>query len=305
LSIEPAMFGTRATRTMFAALYGELVLHPRHDPPDDLSQDAYSLFYARSAAMGWLTPSVENASGGFWGMNDAEAGPGSGPQPSRVAWFQVGLTEPAPVSQPLPVEAFLSCAADVVARLGALRLQAVQILLPEQEVVDGQPASPSGMRVASPLLAAANWFADCDPNLRAPVQVTLDGGSDPSIRAAAPAILQRVRAIRQEVFVCDSFSLADDDHLVLRPAVMDEGRPGTAHHRATFRGTLAEWSLDALGWLAAFLADASSRQGVSTPLMLTASPSAGQVRPPVEFGDGPTGTWRLVSDAGRRGGYAP
>jgi hypothetical protein len=46
--------------------------------------------------------------------------------------------------------------------------------------------------------------------------------------------------------------------------------PGTSRHRVTFRGTLAEWSLDALGWLAVFLADVSSRHGVSTLLMLTA-----------------------------------
>jgi hypothetical protein len=39
-------------------------------------------------------------------------------------------------------------------------------------------------------------------------------------------------------------------------------------------GTLAEGSLDALGWLAAFLADVSSRNGVSTPVMLTADRSA-------------------------------
>jgi hypothetical protein len=39
--------------------------------------------------MGWLTSAVEGASGGFWGMNDAEAGPGAGPPPQRIAWFQV------------------------------------------------------------------------------------------------------------------------------------------------------------------------------------------------------------------------
>ncbi len=42
----------------------------------------------------------------------------------------------------------------------------------------------------------------------------------------------------------------------------------------TFRGTLAEWSLDVLGWLAAFLADGASRHGVSTQLMFTADRTA-------------------------------
>jgi hypothetical protein len=267
---EPAMFGTRVAKSMYAAFYGELAPHA---PLGELSQDAYSLLYARSAAMGWLSLAVEGASGGEWGMNDAEAGPGSGPQPQRVAWFQVTLTGPAP-ARVLPVQPFLSCAGDVVARLGTLGLEAVQVLLPGQDApAGGDFASSSRMRVARPLLDTLNWFGDCDPRLRAPARVKLDGGPDPSVRTAAPAIAQWVQEVHQDVFACDSFSLADDDHLVLRPTPLDERRPGTSHQRVTFRGTLAEWSLDALGWLAAFLADVSSRQGVSTPLMLTADRS--------------------------------
>jgi hypothetical protein len=262
---EPAMFGTQAAKPMYAAFYGELTPNA---PLGELSQDAYSLFYARSAAMGWLTPAVAGATGGVWGMNEAEAGPGSGPQPKRVAFFQVTLTGPPPRGA-LPVQPFLCCAGDTVARLGTLRLAAIQILLPGQyPPVGGDFASPSGMRIATPLLDTLNWFADCPPQLRAPIRVTLDGGPDPSIRAAAPAITQWAQEVRQNVFACDSFSLTNDDHLVLQPTPLHE--PGAAPHRVTFHGALAEWSLDALGWLAAFLADVSSRNGVSSPLMLTA-----------------------------------
>ena len=266
---EPAMFGTGAApKSMYTALYGDLA--PRV-PLAELSQDAYSLFYARSAAMGWLTPD-EGASGGLWGMNDAEAGRDAGPLPHRVAWFQVSLSGPFPAGV-VPVQPFLSCAGDVVARLGALRLEAVQVLMPGQDApVRGDFASPSSMRVARPLLDTRNWFGDCNPRLREPARVTLDGGPDPSVRAAAPAIAQWIEEVDQDVFAGDSFSLADGDHLVLRPTPLDE-RPDTSHHRVTFRGTLAEWSLDAVGWLAAFLADVSSRQGVSTPLMLSADRS--------------------------------
>jgi hypothetical protein len=102
----------------------------------------------------------------------------------------------------------------------------------------------------------------------------LDGGTDPSIHATAPAILQWVRDVRQEVFACDSFSLADDDHLILRPIPFENATSDAIHHRVTLRGTLAEWSLDALGWLAAFLADGTSRHGVSTPLIFTANRTA-------------------------------
>ena len=49
---------------MFAALHGELAPHPWRDPLV-ASSDAYSLFYARSSAMGWLAEAAENASGGY------------------------------------------------------------------------------------------------------------------------------------------------------------------------------------------------------------------------------------------------
>jgi len=268
LSTEPAAFGTQVTRTMYAALYGELTPH-QPDGLDHLSQDAYSLFYARSAAMRWLTPAAQDGQSGLWGMNDAEAVAGSGPRPSRAAFFQVALTGPSH-GRLLPVQPFLRCAGDVVERLGTLRLEAVQILLPERDAdADGRPASPSGIKAAGPLLDALNWFADCDSQQRTRVRVTLDGGSDPSILAAAPGIVQSVQEINQDVFICDSFSLADDDHVVLLPTTFDEMRPGSDHHRVTLVGTLAEWSLDALGWLASFLADLSSRHDVNTRMMFT------------------------------------
>ncbi|WP_326643601.1 hypothetical protein OG884_07775 [Streptosporangium sp. NBC_01755] len=253
----------RPDSTMFAALHGELVSHPWRDP-HVASSDAYSLFVARSSAMGWLTEATENASGGLWGMNDAGQGPDSGSDPSRIAWFQVSLTEPVPDGRPLPVQAFLSCAGDVVARIGTPRLRAVQLLLPVQSL-----DASSRVRGVIPLLQEAGWFADVDPRLRTPVRVTLDGGQEPSIRSAAPEMLRWMRGFTQDVFSCDSFSLTDDD-TVLKPAVIDELWRGPARHRATFSGVLAEWSLDALGWLAAFLAEASSQNGVGTPLMLTA-----------------------------------
>lgn len=278
LSIEPASLNIRTASTMFVALHGELALHPWFDP-SVASADAYSLFVARSSAMGWLAEAAEKTSGGLWGMNDAGLEPDSGSQPPRVAWFQVSLIEPVPAGRPLPVQPFLACAGDVVARIGTLRLQAVRVLLPVQSLL-----APSRVSAMGPLLQAAGWFADGAPHLRASVRVTLDGGQDPSILTAAPGMLQLMQKIKQDVFSCDSVSLVDDhDDLVLQPAVIDELWLGPAQYRATFRGTLAEWSLAALGWLAAFLTDASSRHGVSTPLMLTASRLAapGEIAPTV------------------------
>ncbi|GAA4203778.1 hypothetical protein GCM10022252_61920 [Streptosporangium oxazolinicum] len=264
----------RPDSTMLVALYGELVPHPWRDPLA-ASSDAYSLFVARSSALGWLTEAVEDASGGLWGMNDAGQDPVAavaGSRPARVAWFQVSLTTPVPADRPLPVQAFLSCAGDVVARLGTPRLRAVQVLLPVQGL--DAPADASSRRSAvMTLLQDAGWFADADPGLRTRVRVTLDGGQDPSIRSAAPEMLRWIRELDQDVFSCDSVSVTDDDDVVLEPAVVDEVWLGPARHRATFQATLAEWSLEALGWLAALLADAGSRHGVGTPLMFTAAPS--------------------------------
>jgi len=264
--------GIRAAKTMYVAMYGELVPHPGAGPPAEASPDAYNLFEARSAAMGWLATHATD--GGLWGMNDAQALPDSGLRPARIAFFQVVLTGQAPVTL-LPVQAFLSCAGDVVARLGVPRLEAIQVLLPERDgEAEGRVASPSGMRAAGLLLDAADWFASCNPRLRAPVRVTLDAGPDASVRNAAAGIAGWLQAIEQEVFGCDSVSLAEEDHLILERTALHGGPPETVQHRVTFRGTLAEWSLDALGWLAAFLADACTRHGVSTQLMLTADRSA-------------------------------
>ncbi|MEU8205791.1 hypothetical protein [Streptosporangium sp. NPDC049046] len=261
----------RPAGTMLVSLHGELVPHPWRYPLV-ASSDAYSLFAARASAMGWLTEAAQNASGGLWGMNDAGQDPlPESSRPARVAWFQVSLTTPVPAGRPLPVQAFLSCADDVVARIGALRLEALQVLLPVQSLEAPTDTSSQGSAVMT-LLQDAGWFADGDPHLRTRVRVTLDGGQDPSIRSAAPEMLRWMRELDQDVFLCDSLTVTDDD-VILEPTVIDELWLGPARHRVALRGTLAEWSLDALGWLAAFLADASARHGVGTPLMFTAARS--------------------------------
>lgn len=264
----------RPTSTMFAALHGELTLHPWRDPVTAES-DAYSLFYARSSAMGWLADVRESELGGTWGMNDAEQDPVSGSQPSRRIWFQVVLIDPIPAGRPLPVQAFLACAGDVVVRIGTLSLQAVQVLLPVESLNTSAGAS-SHLNAVGNLIQESGWFADCNLHLSTQVRVTLDGGQDSPIRSAAPGIFQWMQQFRQDVFACDSFSL-EDDVVVLQPVITDALWLGPGQHRATFHGTLVEWSLDALGWLAAFLSTASSKHGVSTPLMLTVSCSEGSV----------------------------
>lgn len=259
---------------MFAALYGELTPHPWRDPDND--QDAYILFYDRSLAMGWLddigvtvrqtAAGVEErtvGTAGLWGMNDAgEAHPLAAPGASLVAWFQVGV-EPGSGDRPLPVQPFLRCAGDAAARIGTVRLRAVQVLLPVQ-ILDTSSRQEAALM---PSLLTANWFRAGDPRAKTPVRVTLDSGQAPSIPSAAPRMWERMRRLEQDVFVCGPPVLADP--AVAAPPFDDGLWNGPAQHRATFHGLLAEWSLDAIGWLGGFLADLSARHGITTPLLLT------------------------------------
>jgi len=246
---------------MFAELYGALALHSLPEGRTR-SEDAYSLFYRRSAAMGWLTPSRPGELGGMWGMNEAEVAPASGPDRSRVAWFQVVRTHTAPDG--VPVQAFLACIAQVIERMADLRLDAAQFLLPADPVGRGQAASREGFRTAESLLEGARWFADVQPSRRAPVRVTVDGGAAPAFREQAEVVARWLGGLAQDVFVYESVSLEEPDHLVLGP--MAVGWQLESHNRVTFCGTLAEWSLDAIGWLAAFIADGAIRNGVSSQL---------------------------------------
>jgi hypothetical protein len=241
---------------MFAALHGDLAVHPWRDA--QAASDAYSLFVARSSAMGWLAE--PGGPGGCWGMNDAGQGPAS-----RVAWFHVVLPEPQ-VSI-LPVQAFLSCAGDVAARIGTLRLDAIQVLLPVR-ALDARGS-------VLPLLQDAGWFADRDPHSRTRVRVTVDGGQDPTIRSAAPGMLRWTQELKQDVFSADLSSLTDEVEVELEPGIIDELWNGPPQHRVAFYGNLAEWSPAALGWLAAFLAQASARHGVDGPLLVTISAAGG------------------------------
>lgn len=72
--------------------------------------------------------------------------------PSRVAWFQVMRSHPAPDG--VPLQAFITCVRDVMPRVGRLRLAAAQVRLPADEVGEGvMMASRSGTRVAEAVLS--------------------------------------------------------------------------------------------------------------------------------------------------------
>lgn len=170
--------------TMFAGLHGELTLHPWCDPVTAES-DAYSLFHSRSVAMGWLTEAREGATGGFWGMNDAgQHGPDPHAQHPYALWFQVGLPQLVSPKQSLPLQPFLACISDVVARMGRFQLDALQALLPLQSF-DRLADAPSRHDSLYAPINSTGWFFDCNPSAAARVQVVLDGGQSPAIRSVA------------------------------------------------------------------------------------------------------------------------
>lgn len=265
---QPGMVpaASRTAGTMFAALYGKLVPHTWRDP----ELDAYSLFYHRSLAMGWLDD--RSAGGGFedrmlrapglWATNDAGWNHPSASGVELISWFQVDASAVAD-DRPLPVQPFLRCAEDATAQAGALNLSAVQILLSVQGL---DPASrPAYARVSSMLTVP--WFGERDPRSRTPVDVSINSGRDPSIPAVAQQLTEHLGHLEQDVFVCRSHDVADPDDVL--PPLDDSLWNGPPRHGIVLHGELAEWSCDAVGWLAEVVADSAARLGVRSSLLLT------------------------------------
>jgi hypothetical protein len=264
---------TPAAGTLFAALYGELTPHAWHDP--DSEHDAYQLFHRHSLAMGWLDDRGVLVSGrtgeerpvggpGLWAMNDAGwTHPGAAPDAGLVSWFQA---EAAAVvaERPLPVQPFLRCAQDVTARIGTVRLSAVQVLLPVQGIDPGTRPPYA----AVPSLLTTEWFGERDPAARTQVDVRVDSGRDPVIPAVARQLADDIAELGQDVFMCGDHDVTGRG-AALPPLFHDAFWNGPPLHGMTLRGELAEWSCDAIGWLAATVADCAARLGVRSPLLLT------------------------------------
>ncbi|MGW6392542.1 hypothetical protein ACWFR1_18990 [Streptomyces sp. NPDC055103] len=259
--------------TMFAALYGELVPHAWRDPASE--HDAYQLFHQRSLAMGWLDDRAgageRSASDGrtyvapgLWAMNDAGwSHPRAAPGPNLISWFQIEASALAD-DRPLPVQPFLRCAQDTTERIGAVRLTAVQVLLP----VQGIEASARPPYAMVPSMRTPDWFGECDPGARVSVKVRIDGGLDPSIPAVATRLARRVVPPDQNVFTGGLDEVVPPGSFP-PPPFDDRFWNGPPLHGMTLSGELAEWSCDAVGWLAATVADSAAHIGIRTPVLFT------------------------------------
>ncbi|MET8830479.1 hypothetical protein ABZX40_34335 [Streptomyces sp. NPDC004610] len=258
---------------MFAALYGTLVPHAWYDPESE--HDAYQLFHQRSLAMGWLddrasVPEVDAPGAhpavapGLWAMNDAGWNhPLAARASDLMAWFQVEASAVAG-DRPLPVQPFLRCAQDTTERIGVVHLAAVQVLLP----VQGIDSSARPPYATVPSMQTPDWFGTSDPGARTTVKVRIDSGRDPSATEVASQLAHGLGLLEQNVFAGGLDDSAPPDFFPA-PPFDDRFWNGPPLHGASLSGALAEWSCDAVGWLAEVVADSAARLGVHVPLLLT------------------------------------
>jgi hypothetical protein len=251
---------------MLAALYGSLVRDPWLDPGPP--PQAHALFGQRSAAMGWLddrsdeTGETKAGLRGLWTMYDAGWGDPEGAN-SPISWFHVGI-RPESGRHGLPVQPFLRCAGDVTIRIGKVDINAVVLLLPSQ-IIDVSP------EIWSASLASSNptyWFSYGNAQSRAAVKIDLRAGIGSAIADIGDSLKNDMRELDHHVFTWVS-------HAVERPPP-DQSLPfddslwnGPAQSGITVQGMLAEWSLEAIGWLGETLTEAIARLGMHAPVVLT------------------------------------
>jgi hypothetical protein len=238
--------------TAFVGVYGSLQLHAPL-APDKLTEDAYSLFHARATALGWLSDAGDAASTptAVWGMNDAGQDWSGAPGTARVAWFQVVLLGPAGTAAAVPVEGLVACAADTLDRVGVLRLDGLQLVLPVR--------TGAGARH---LAAAGSWFAVGTGRPTAAVTTTLDCGSGPVDPERADAVAGWLAALGGDLWVAEGHTADANAAVHLVPPVAEGLWPDDGPPLVTLHGTLPEWSLDALGWAAAVTVEACHRADV-------------------------------------------
>ncbi|GAB3265831.1 hypothetical protein GCM10027425_31660 [Alteromonas gracilis] len=248
---------------MFATFHGEHI-PSRHARKHDL--DAYALFVQHSLAMGWMAETDA-----LWQMNDAGWDhPAARPADRLIAWFQVDASLRDP-DAPLPVQALLRCALDVVRRGGEAVVDAVQILLPTAPL----QAAASSRRTGPPTLQSRHWFTAADPADALDVELHLSSGSGSA--DALPSVL-------------DWLSGLDQDVIRLLPGEVSGAAPvepfdatfwgGPAVVRQAAPASLVEWTPESIGWVGELVAEHVAARGGTGPVLLTIarrpSPSPGQ-----------------------------
>lgn len=263
------------TGAMVAAIYGDLTPHPWLPADLDTDDALTARMIDHSMAMGWLdgrgpvpvtAGQANHALGGapgLWVLNDAgREHPHGSTTPPLVAWFHANI-RPVHPDRPLPTEPFLRCAGDALNRIGHLTVQAVQILLPIQML----DTSPRLDPVNQPSLLTSGRFHGGDPTAATDVVLSLDSGQDPWAATMAARLCEQAAIGDPPILVLHEHLPTDTARIA--PPFGDWLWKGPPLHRVTARGTLAEWSLDTVGWLGAHLADQSALNGGTCPALFT------------------------------------
>jgi hypothetical protein len=250
-------YGHAVTPTVFVGVYGSLQPHSWIEV-ETMPEDLYSLFNSRATAMGWSSSGRDDSIGvPLWGMNEAELNVATGSPQGQVAWFQVGISDGF---RPLPVVPLLACVDDALRRVGELHLDALQLSLPLRD---------SGYALSN-LVSSLNWFAICDAAAKTSVRVTIDGGDGSAIDRRASEILATLQRTNTEAFDFDSVSI-DDSMAVdpIPPVVVDDPWFVPSHPRVTLVATAPEWSVDALAWIVALVAEVCRASEASPTIMIS------------------------------------
>jgi hypothetical protein len=276
--VEPAALGSAPSPgVLFAALYGDLTHRWPRDSED--TEDAYGLFYYRSESMGWLDERDSRSpaqSGlvqapGLWELQEADWEAERAPRDSgQVSWFQVEVS-PVPYNRPLPAQPFLHCAEASTRQAGTFTLTKVRIELPAAPALIDSPRDP---HEPVPSLSTQGWFSACDPADQTSVQVSVSAGDHPDDRAALAQLGQYFADLSQSVF-----TLVDTAQPATGAAA-ELGRPvdhswssffwnTPDRHGVVLTGSLAEWTGDAIGWLAGALADCFIHLGGRSRILVT------------------------------------
>jgi hypothetical protein len=236
---------------MFVAIFGSLRSHPWIGP-DPLTEDAYSFFASRAELMGW----AKRGSSGLWDMNDAAFNLSGSGHRARIAWFQVGLDETTVDGAGFPFHPLLTCGCEALGRVGEVRVQGTQFLVPLQ--IDGAPATISSV---------PNWFNACDPAARVTMRATLDSGEDPVLPRVAADVAALASEIAREPFAIAP-AAAGTAHVELLPEVTDGFWLGEGRHPITFDTVAPDRSPDSIAWTANLLTESCRRVGVKTSILV-------------------------------------
>ena len=233
---------------------------------DPYAEDAYSLFFSRSENMGWATDALSSVETEvLWEMHEADFSERSTENPTEstlVAWFQVGV--PRKDRHPLPILPALACAHDTVHRMGKLRLDALQVMLP----------SMTPARYWDQAAVTAEWFHLHDPEGLTAVRATVDGGTVMAIDDhPQEEVLEMLQTFDTSPFRFVAVSRSPADFVEPAPSVLSEDWFPPSRDRVTFEILSPGWSIDTAAWIASLLSTAVCQEEPFGPAML----SIGQV----------------------------